>query len=151
MRIMMRMILICVNAVVNSRSDVCFALAPKPPPAPSTMAVITATGEADNSNTGNAGSFAAKKARLFKGIESIRDIAQPVTVMTRQFLDERALLDLHGVLRNTPGVTVDYVDSERVAYFSRGYAIDALQVDGLADGVYSRPARGACSQHERAQ
>ncbi|NHZ38904.1 TonB-dependent siderophore receptor [Massilia aquatica] len=99
--------------------------------ASTTMPVITVTGEADNSNTENSGSFAAKKARLFKGIESIRDIPQPVTVMTRQFLDERALLDLHDVLQNTPGVTVDYIDSERVTYFSRGYAIDALQVDGL--------------------
>ncbi|UOD31250.1 TonB-dependent siderophore receptor [Massilia violaceinigra] len=104
---------------------------PAAPGASTTMPVITVTGEADNSNTENSGSFAAKKARLFKGIESIRDIPQPVTVMTRQFLDERALLDLHDVLQNTPGVTVDYVDSERVTYFSRGYAIDALQVDGL--------------------
>ncbi|WP_229427252.1 TonB-dependent siderophore receptor [Massilia atriviolacea] len=99
--------------------------------ASATMPVITVTAEADNGDTEHSGSFAAKKVKLFKGIESIRDIPQPVTVLSRQFLDERALLDLHDVLQNTPGVTVDYVDSERVTYFSRGYAIDALQVDGL--------------------
>jgi outer membrane receptor for ferric coprogen and ferric-rhodotorulic acid len=89
------------------------------------MPVVTVTGQTDND------SFASKKATVFKGTESIREIPQPVTVMTRQFLDDRMLPDLHDVLKNTPGVTVDYTDSERVNYFSRGFQIDALQIDGL--------------------
>jgi outer membrane receptor for ferric coprogen and ferric-rhodotorulic acid len=89
------------------------------------MPVVTVTGQSD------ANSFATNKATVFKGTESIRDIPQPVTVMTRAFLDDRLLPDLHEVLKNTPGVTVDYVDSERVTYFSRGFQIDALQIDGL--------------------
>lgn len=85
---------------------------------------VEITGTADNS-------FAAKKASLFKGLESIRDIPQPVTVLNRQFLDDRVLPDLHEVMKNTPGVTVDYTDSERVGYYSRGFSIDALQIDGF--------------------
>ena len=87
---------------------------------------VTVTGAA----TGEEG-FAARKASVFKGIEDIRDVPQPVTVLTRQFLDDRVLPDLHDVMRNVPGVTVDYTDSERVNYYSRGYQIDALQIDGL--------------------
>lgn len=75
--------------------------------------------------------FAARKASVFKGIEDIRDVPQPVTVLTREFLDDRVLPDLHDVMRNVPGVSVDYTDTERVNYFSRGYQIDALQIDGL--------------------
>ncbi len=75
--------------------------------------------------------FAVRKASVFKGIDNIRDVPQPITVLTREFLDDRVLPDLQDVLRNTPGVTVDYTDSERVTYFSRGYQIDALQVDGM--------------------
>ena len=90
------------------------------------VATVTVTG----SNQGDEG-FAARKASVFKGIEKIRDVPQPITVLTREFLDDRVLPDLHDVLRNTPGVTVDYTDSERVNYFSRGYQIDALQVDGM--------------------
>jgi len=89
-------------------------------------AVVNVSGKADVKNT-----FVARSASVFKGAEDLRDIPQPVTVLTREFLDARNLLDLHDVLQNTPGVSVDYVDSERVTYFSRGYQIDALQVDGL--------------------
>lgn len=90
------------------------------------VATVTVTG----SSAANAG-FAARKASVFKGIDDIRDIPQPVTVLTRQFLDDRVLPDLHDVMKNVPGVTVDYTDSERVNYFSRGYQIDALQIDGV--------------------
>jgi outer membrane receptor for ferric coprogen and ferric-rhodotorulic acid len=87
---------------------------------------VTVTGSTENSD-----GFAAKKASVFKGIDDIRDVPQPVTVLTRQFLDDRVLPDLHDVMRNIPGVTVDYTDSERVNYYSRGYQIDALQIDGM--------------------
>ena len=96
------------------------------PDAEAPVAVVTVVGTAE-ANDG----FAARKASVFRGIDAVRDIPQPVTVLTRQFLDDRVLPDLHDVLRNTPGVTVDYTDSERVNYFSRGYQIDALQVDGM--------------------
>jgi outer membrane receptor for ferric coprogen and ferric-rhodotorulic acid len=95
-------------------------------PAERAVATVTVTGSADNKD-----GFAARKASVFKGIEDLRDVPQPVTVLTRQFLDDRMLPDLHDVMRNVPGVTVDYTDSERVNYFSRGYQIDALQIDGL--------------------
>jgi outer membrane receptor for ferric coprogen and ferric-rhodotorulic acid len=90
------------------------------------IATVTVTGSAAADD-----GFAARKASVFKGIADVRDIPQPVTVLTRQFLDDRVLPDLHDVMRNIPGVTVDYTDSERVNYYSRGYQIDALQVDGL--------------------
>lgn len=76
-------------------------------------------------------SYSATATTLFKSTQSIRGTPQPVTVVTRQQLDDRATLDLTDVLRNTPGITVDYTDSERVGYYSRGYAIDSLQFDGM--------------------
>nr|WP_314538926.1 TonB-dependent siderophore receptor [uncultured Massilia sp.] len=90
------------------------------------VATVTITGSTENKD-----GFAARKASVFKGIDDIRDVPQPVTVLTRQFLDDRVLPDLHDVMRNVPGVTVDYTDSERVNYYSRGYQIDALQIDGM--------------------
>src|SRR5690606_35458282 len=38
--------------------------------------------------------------------------------------------NLTQVLEQTPGVVVDYTDSERVNYYSRGFSIDAIQFDG---------------------
>ncbi|MCC2973599.1 TonB-dependent siderophore receptor [Massilia sp. IC2-476] len=93
-------------------------------------AVVNVVGKSDTVSEGTK-SFGARAATLFKGEQDLRDIPQPVTVLTRQLLDERQLLDLHDVLQNTPGVAVDYTDSERVSYNARGFSIDALQVDGL--------------------
>lgn len=96
------------------------------------MPTVTVTGSSDRVTTENSGSFGTKKATLFKGLESVREIPQPVTVLTRQFIEDRALLNLTDLMLATPGVAVDYTDSERVTYHSRGYAIDAMQVDGLS-------------------
>jgi outer-membrane receptor for ferric coprogen and ferric-rhodotorulic acid len=101
-----------------------------PAVAETTMQTVTVTGTATG-DTENTGSFASRKASVMKGFDTVRDIPQPVTVITRQLLDDHNLLDLHDVLQNTPGVSVDYTDSERVTYHVRGYQIDALQVDGI--------------------
>lgn len=94
------------------------------------LPTVNVVGKQD-ARTEHSKSFAARSSTLFKGEQDIRDTPQPVTVITRQFLDERKLLDLTDVLNNTPGVQVDYTDSERLSYNSRGFTIDALQVDGL--------------------
>jgi outer membrane receptor for ferric coprogen and ferric-rhodotorulic acid len=115
----------------------CQAAAAQSPTAPSTtdatLAPVTVSAEAErpSATTEHSGAFASPKVSLGKSTQAVRHIPQPVTVLTREFLDQRSLPDLHDVMQNTPGVTVDYVDSERVNYFSRGYQIDALQVDGL--------------------
>lgn len=96
----------------------------------STLAPVTVRASSDP-RTEKSGSLTTSNVSVFKGTSSVRSIPQPVTVLTREFLDERMLPDLQEVMQNTPGIAVDYVDSERVTYYSRGHAIDSLQVDGL--------------------
>ena len=97
---------------------------------PEAIPTVSITGKHD-STTEKSKSFTTRSSTLFKGEQDIRDTPQPVTVITRQFMEERNLLDLTDVLNNTPGIQVDYTDSERLSYNSRGFSIDALQVDGL--------------------
>jgi len=92
---------------------------------------VTVTGTSDRVTTENSGSFGSRKTSIVKGLESVREIPQPVTVLTRQFIEDRALLNLTDLMLATPGIAVDYTDSERITYHSRGYQIDAMQVDGL--------------------
>ena len=92
--------------------------------------IVSAKAQID-ATTESSGSYAAGRVTANIGQQLVRDIPQPVTVLTRQWLDDQALPDLHAVLRNTTGVTVDYIDSERINYYARGYQIDSLQVDGL--------------------
>lgn len=84
-----------------------------------------------DATTEGSGNYGSSSASLFKGARSLRDIPQPVTVLSRQWMDERGMRDLQEVLQNTTGVTLDYTDSERMSYFSRGHQIDALQYNGL--------------------
>ncbi|OEZ97611.1 TonB-dependent siderophore receptor [Duganella phyllosphaerae] len=95
------------------------------------LPTVTVTGTSDRVTTENSGSFGSRKTSIVKGLESVREIAQPVTVLTRQFIEDRALLNLTDLMLATPGIAVDYTDSERITYHSRGYQIDAMQIDGL--------------------
>ncbi|GAB3083710.1 TonB-dependent siderophore receptor [Bordetella muralis] len=95
-----------------------------------TLAPVTVTASS-LASTENSGNYGGHTTSVFKGETSIRQTPQPVTIISRQFIDDRDMPDLHDVMQNTPGVTVDYTDSERVTYYSRGFQIDSLQIDGL--------------------
>jgi len=99
-----------------------------------TLSTVTVTAPAPHMPTAteHSASYSASAVTLFQGTQAVRSIPQPVTVITRQLIDDRAMADLHDVLQKTPGIAVDYIDSERVTYWSRGHQIDALLVDGLA-------------------
>lgn len=75
-------------------------------------------------------SYTTPSVSIGKSQRSMREIPQPVSVVTRQVLDDRNINDLETLMRNMTGVTVDYTDSERVSYYARGFALDNIQVDG---------------------
>lgn len=82
--------------------------------------------------TEDSGSYTTDAIRVFKGTQSIRRTPQPVTVVTNAVLKEQALGDVQQVLIHAaPGVTINYSDSERVAYYARGYEIDGFQINGM--------------------
>lgn len=66
---------------------------------------------------------------------TIQETPQSITVIDRSRIETEGLLDQADVLRNTTGVYVTNLDSERTAYFSRGFEIRELKVDGLRSGT----------------
>ncbi|QHG67068.1 TonB-dependent siderophore receptor [Pseudomonas putida] len=80
--------------------------------------------------TENSGSYATGAVTIGKTAQSLRHTPQSVTVVTRQRIDDQNITNLTNLLEQTPGVVVNLTDSERVQYYSRGYAIDAIQYDG---------------------
>jgi outer membrane receptor for ferric coprogen and ferric-rhodotorulic acid len=62
---------------------------------------------------------------------SIKETPQSISVVTRQQMDDFNLNTLTDVLRQTTGVTVQHLDSDRAGYTSRGYGIDNFQIDGM--------------------
>ncbi|MGE8412284.1 MAG: TonB-dependent receptor plug domain-containing protein, partial [Pseudomonas sp.] len=69
-----------------------------------------------------------------------RETPQSISVVTRQAMDDFGLNSIDEVMRHTPGITVATYDSDRTSYFSRGFAIQNFQYDGipiLQDAQYS--------------
>lgn len=86
--------------------------------------------------TEHSGSYTTGAVTIGKTPQTLRRTPQSVSVLTQQRLDDQHLTNLTSVLEQTPGIIVDYTDSERVNYYARGYQIDAIQYDGatLAQG-----------------
>ncbi|WP_145191692.1 TonB-dependent receptor [Pseudomonas sp. URMO17WK12:I11] len=80
--------------------------------------------------TEHSGSYTTGAVTIGKTAQSLRRTPQSVTVVTRQRIDDQHITNLTNLLEQTPGVVVNLTDSERVQYYSRGYAIDAIQYDG---------------------
>lgn len=62
---------------------------------------------------------------------SLRETPQSISVVTRQRMDDQALDDLTEVLKQTPGLSVQSLGSERFNIYSRGYSVDNYQFDGI--------------------
>ncbi|WP_437883576.1 TonB-dependent siderophore receptor [Pseudomonas sp. LRF_L74] len=75
-------------------------------------------------------SYTTGTLSIGKTPQSLRRTPQSVSVLTAQRIEDQHLTNLTEMLYQTPGVAVDYVDSERVTYYARGYQIDAIQFDG---------------------
>ncbi|POA50189.1 TonB-dependent siderophore receptor [Pseudomonas sp. MPR-ANC1] len=62
---------------------------------------------------------------------SIKETPQSVSVVTRQQMDDFKLGTLSEAMRQTTGVVVQHMDSDRVDYSARGYSIENFQIDGM--------------------
>ncbi|MFL9711730.1 TonB-dependent siderophore receptor [Methylobacillus sp. Pita1] len=93
--------------------------------------VAVKTAAERNLTTEGTGSYAAKGASLMKGTQSLKDIPQSVTVMTRQQMDDQRLDTLTTALANTPGITLVTRPNGGSDIYSRGFLTDTLQYDGV--------------------
>ncbi len=62
---------------------------------------------------------------------SLRDIPQSVTVLTREYLDDRQFVNLDDMAKYTPGLRTLTNDSGRSSVYARGYEYDESNIDGL--------------------
>ncbi|MFJ4065833.1 TonB-dependent siderophore receptor [Pseudomonas sp. NPDC089996] len=84
------------------------------------------------STTENSGSYTTGSMSAATRLNlSIKETPQSVSVITRQQLDDFQLDSLSEAMAHVTGVTVQRNDSERPAYYSRGYAINNFQIDGM--------------------
>ncbi len=86
--------------------------------------------------------YVPRGVEVGKTAQSLREIAQSVTVITRQRMDDQALRTLDDVMNQTTGVTREegWLDT---TYLSRGLAITNIRYDG---GAASSTRSGSRSQ-----
>lgn len=96
------------------------------------MGAVTIEGRGLGATTDGTGSYTTG---LVSSITKLpltpRETPQTVTVMSRQQMDDFGLNSIDDVMKHTPGVTVQKLDSERSAYWARGSQITNFQYDGI--------------------
>ncbi|MGX9733334.1 TonB-dependent siderophore receptor [Janthinobacterium aestuarii] len=97
-----------------------------------TMPSITIVGQAEQgATTEGSGSYTARKITLGKGEQSMKDMPQSVSVLTRQRLDDQGITDLREAVNNVTGVVGVHGVGAGVVITSRGFQIDQWQYDGV--------------------
>lgn len=102
-----------------------------------TLPPLTVTGTAINPGvTEGTGSYTTNQSSYGKG-QSLKELPQTVTIMTRQRIDDQQLKTLDDLMIRTPGVTVQKTDTANSSFFARGFQITSFQIDGnspITDG-----------------
>lgn len=79
------------------------------------------------------GSYAARGATLFKGAQSLKEIPQSVTVITRQRMDDQNLTTVEQVMEQSMGVSKSFANMGMHGYNARGFSL-IPQLDGSRSG-----------------
>lgn len=117
------------------------ATAEAAPSSVNTSPTVGANGSSDADATEGTGSYAAPALSVAsKTPLSVRETPQSVSVVTHQQIQDQHLTSLTDIMNAAPGVTVVYGingnSTLQPTYYSRGYAINAFQVDGGAPIAY---------------
>jgi outer membrane receptor for ferric coprogen and ferric-rhodotorulic acid len=97
----------------------------------STLPTIQVQAQQDGAMTEGSQSYAARAITIGKGVQSLKNTPQSVTVVTRQRMDDQNMSTISDVLQNTPGVTAGEVGDGGRNFYSRGFKIGNIQYDGV--------------------
>lgn len=111
-----------------------------------TLAPMTVTARAERDGvTEGTGAYTSATASLMKGVTSLKDIPQTVSIITRQRMDDQNLDTLEKALEVAPGIYKDSSGRGAISgkdsdgyYYSRGYMISTYMLDGVAvEGIFA--------------
>lgn len=103
------------------------------------LSSITIDGMTGAQPTEGTGSYTARAVTIGKGVASLRETPQSVSVVTRQQMDDRNLTSLDQVLYQAPGITLQTRNFGDHQFNSRGFELgaDAYLVDGMPGVIHS--------------
>jgi outer membrane receptor for ferric coprogen and ferric-rhodotorulic acid len=97
----------------------------------SALPVVTVKA-ANSATTEGTQSYTTRAVTLGKQQSALKDIPQSVSVMTRQQIDDQALVSLKDVVNNTTGVVGTQGVGPGLVISARGFQIDSWQYDGVS-------------------
>lgn len=107
--------------------------APVAAPEPIEIGLLTIKGQGMGEMTENTGSYTTDLTSVgSKSPTSLRQVPQSVSVVTQQAFQDRHLVDLADAMKTTPGVTVQNGNYRLPGFYSRGFSIENIQIDGAA-------------------
>ncbi|WP_231755242.1 TonB-dependent receptor [Bordetella sp. N] len=104
-------------------------------PAVTELDAVTVIGNADQlAQTEGSNSYTSRAVTIGKGGQTLKEIPQSASVVTRKQLDDQNLNNLSDAMRNVTGITVETLSSggNISNFISRGYALDTIMVDGIS-------------------
>lgn len=97
------------------------------------LAPIVVQAEDEEDATENSKKYKkSKSSQATKMNIALKETPQTVTVVTQQRMQDQGLATVADVMQQVPGVSIGYNDSERPNYNVRGFAVDNIQIDGIA-------------------
>ncbi|MFK3974313.1 TonB-dependent siderophore receptor [Pseudomonas sp. NPDC087358] len=103
------------------------------PPAPMELGAVTIQGQGMGEMTENSGSYTTDLTSVgSKSPTRLRQVPQSVSVVTQQAFADQHLVDLADAMKSAPGVTVQKGNYRLPAFYSRGFSIENIQIDGAA-------------------
>ncbi|MGG4774226.1 TonB-dependent siderophore receptor [Alcaligenaceae bacterium 429] len=99
--------------------------------------------------TDGSGSYATDAVTMFRGVTSLREIPQSVSVMTRQQIEDRGWTTSADALRQVTGVTLSGYEGQEAASI-RGFAAN-VQADGvpIQSSYTGAPGNSTIAQYDR--
>lgn len=108
---------------------------------------------AHDGTTEGSGSYTSRVTSIAsKSDQSFREIPQSVSVVTRQQMDDQRLVDISDTLKLTPGIVANRASFNAYNFYSRGFQITSMQIDGgspLALGAFSYDAQQDMAFYDR--
>ncbi|WP_039811492.1 TonB-dependent siderophore receptor [Xanthomonas arboricola] len=105
------------------------------------LPTVKVTAQANRSaTTSGTGSYTARAVSIGRGEQSLKDIPQSISVVTRQLMDEQNITSVYDALASTTGITIVQSPQGGKYIYSRGFDITTVQYDGvpLNRGMYGR-------------
>ncbi len=125
------------QAVANSNGEgYHLRRVPQQSPGVSMLESVKVKSRAKDPVTEGTGSYTARAVTIGKGQQSLKEIPQSVTVVTRQRMDDQNATTLDDVLANSTGMTLYKSPMGGNYVFSRGFRVDSYQFDGVNRAFY---------------